>query len=117
MPVVVSEDRKEIVFYRISLDEAHTEMSSQRSVRQHYVSQGFLRGFAARGEVSHNLIWVYEKLPARKPRKASIRSIAWEDSYYAQEYEGGSEDIDTVEKNFAHRAIPRESDWPLPLVW
>jgi len=60
-----------------------------------------LRGFAAPDGQSRNLIWVYEKLPGRKPRKVSIRSIAWGEGYYAQEQEDGSDDLDTIEKGFA----------------
>jgi hypothetical protein len=77
-------------------------MAEQRTARQHYVPQGFLRGFAAPDEQSRNMIWAYEKLSERKPRKVSIRSIAWEEGYYAQEHEDGSDDLDTIEKGLAH---------------
>ncbi len=73
----------------------------QTTTRQHYVPQGFLRGFAAPDEQSENLIWVYEKPAGRRPRKVSIRSIAWEPAYYAQEKADGGPDLDTLEKAFA----------------
>lgn len=76
-------------------------MQKQATLRQHYVPQGFLRGFAAPNDQSRNLIWVYEKPAGRRPRKVSIRSIAWEPSYYAQEDKQGNPDLDTLEKAFA----------------
>lgn len=69
--------------------------------RQHYVSQGFLKGFKALGAESDKFIWVYEKLNGRCPRRVSIKSIAWESYYYAQETEAGETDTDTLEKKFA----------------
>lgn len=67
--------------------------------RQHYVPEGFLKGFTIKDETP--MIWVYEKLPNRSPRKVSTRSIAWEEYYYQQETASGEVDYDTVEKNFA----------------
>ena len=66
--------------------------------RQHYVPQGFLKGFHALNKESDKFIWVYEKLPKRKPRCVSVRSIAWSSFYYAQEKEDGEQDTDTLEK-------------------
>ena len=71
------------------------------SIRHHFVSQGFLRGFAAEDESSRSFVWVYDKLPNRKPRKKAIRSIAWAEAYYAQEREDGTTDLDTVESALA----------------
>jgi hypothetical protein len=69
--------------------------------RQHYVPQGFLRGFTATDKNSDKFIWVYEKEKSRKPRRLSIKSVAWESYYYEQETEAGTPDHDTVEKTFA----------------
>ena len=69
--------------------------------RQHYVPQGFLKGFNAKKEDSDKFIWVYEKLPNRRPRCVSIKAIAWEPYYYNQESESGKNDDDSLEKNFA----------------
>jgi hypothetical protein len=69
--------------------------------RQHYVSQGYLKGFSALDKESDKFIWVYEKLPNRKPRCVSVKSIAWSPFYYEQEKENGERDTDTLEKTFA----------------
>jgi len=69
--------------------------------RQHYIPQGFLRGFTVPDETSDKFIWVYEKLECRKPRRVSIKSIAWEPYYYEQESESGEKDLDTLEKGLA----------------
>jgi hypothetical protein len=66
--------------------------------RQHYVPQGFLKGFHALNKESDKFIWVYEKLPNRKPRCVSSKSIAWSSFYYAQEKEDGEVDTDSLEK-------------------
>lgn len=47
------------------------------------------------------MIWVYEKLPNRRPRCVSIKSIAWKPYYYAQETATGASDTDSLEKVFA----------------
>ncbi|MBT3879462.1 MAG: DUF4238 domain-containing protein [Candidatus Scalindua sp.] len=69
--------------------------------RHHYVPQGFLKGFRALGKESDKFIWVYEKLPDRRPRCVSVKSIAWESFYYEQETETGECDSDTLERAFA----------------
>jgi hypothetical protein len=71
------------------------------SVRHHYVPQGYLRGFADENDSARSHVWVYDKQAGRTPRRKAIRSIAWAPDYYAQESEGGSDDLDTVEKNLA----------------
>lgn len=80
------------------------------SRRHHYVPQGYLRGFATDEEHSGNFVWVYDKRPGRAPRMKSVRSIAWEDAYYAQEKPDGTEDTETVESSLAQtidNEIPR----------
>ncbi|WP_271043309.1 DUF4238 domain-containing protein [Pseudomonas sp. VB3] len=69
------------------------------TIRQHFVPQGYLRGFTESPESAY--VWVYDKRDGRLPARKSVRSIAWAPSYYAQEHEDGSEDIDSVEKKFA----------------
>ncbi len=69
--------------------------------RHHYVPQGFLKGFRALGKESDKFIWVYEKLPDRRPRCVSVKSIAWESFYYEQETETGECDSDTLERAFS----------------
>lgn len=69
--------------------------------RQHYVPQGFLKGFNAIDKESDKFIWVYEKLPDRRPRCVSVKSIAWAPFYYEQETESGERDTDSLEKAFA----------------
>lgn len=76
-------------------------------VRHHFVSQGFLRGFASDDETKRTFIWVYDKRSGRLPRKKSIRSIAWAPNYYAQEREDGTTDLDSLETGFA-RTIDNE---------
>lgn len=67
--------------------------------RQHYVPEGFLKGFAVPDEAP--MIWVYEKLPQRKPRKVSTKQIAWEEYYYQQETPSGEIDFDSFERALA----------------
>lgn len=71
------------------------------ATRHHFVSQGFLRGFAAPDSNSASFIWVYDKSPGRAPLKKSVRSIAWAPAYYAQERPDGSVDLDTIETKLA----------------
>lgn len=71
------------------------------SQRHHYVPQGYLRGFCVKDEPSGNFVWVYDKRLGRRPRKKSIKSIAWVPAYYAQEKEDGTEDTDTLEVKLA----------------
>lgn len=65
--------------------------------RHHYVSKGYLRGFSCpiRGK---EWVWTYDKRPGRRPECKSVRSIAWEHDYYAQERPDGSTDYGTLEK-------------------
>lgn len=89
------------------------------AVRHHYVPQGFLRGFSAQGEASRTYVWVYDKTAGRKPRKKSVRSIAWAPSYYAQEREDCSTDLDTLETGLAttiDNQIPRILEAVAPKV-
>ena len=68
-------------------------------VNQHYVPQGYLRGFTIEGEKS--LIWEYDKNTgnvSRQPR--SIREICAEHHYYAQKSEDGSVDHESMEDAF-----------------
>lgn len=69
--------------------------------RHHYVPQGFLKGFTSVDENSDKFIWVYEKEDNRRPRRVSIKSVAWESYYYDQETESGARDTDTFEKALA----------------
>lgn len=78
------------------------------ATRHHFVPQGYLRGFSTQGGTSRNLVWVYDKRPERKPRRKSIRSIAWAPAYYAQERDDGSTDFDTLE-NLLGRTIDNEA--------
>ncbi|WP_447970049.1 DUF4238 domain-containing protein [Nitrospira sp. M1] len=78
------------------------------AMRHHFVPQGYLRGFSTSAEKSRNLVWVYDKRSQRKPRKKSIRSIAWAPEYYAQERDDGSIDLDTLE-NLLGKTIDNEA--------
>lgn len=69
------------------------------TIRQHFVPQGYLRGFTESPESAY--VWVYDKRAGRLPARKSVKSIAWAPSYYAQENPDGSIDTDSVEKNLA----------------
>lgn len=69
--------------------------------RQHFVSQGFLKGFSAPDGKTAKFIWLYRKEPNWKPRRASVKSVAWQPFYYDQETEAGARDTDTLETAFA----------------
>ena len=69
--------------------------------RQHYVPRGYLKGFAIEDTENDNLIWAYEKMPDRRPRKVSVKSVCWEPYYYEQEKEDGYKDTDTIELTIA----------------
>lgn len=70
------------------------------TIRQHFVPQGYLRGFTETTDSAY--VWVYDKRQGRSPARKSVKSIAWAPSYYAKENPDGSEDIDSVEKNLAN---------------
>src|SRR5437879_3351752 len=72
------------------------------SERQHFVSQGFLKGFSAPDGKSNKFIWLYRKVPGLKPRRVSVKSVAGEPFYYEQETEAGARDTDTLEAGFAN---------------
>jgi hypothetical protein len=80
------------------------------TVRQHYVPQGFLKGFASQENTP--FVWVYDKRDGRKPQEKSVKSQAYEDYYYSQETSSGERDIDSVEKLLAHNV---DNDIP-PLI-
>ena len=65
--------------------------------RQHFVSQGFLRGFSTHGDRTNRFIWHYRKDPKWRPKRSPIKSVAWESFYYEQETEAGAQDTDTLE--------------------
>jgi hypothetical protein len=65
--------------------------------RQHFVSQGFLRGFSIPGGKTNKFIWHYRKDPKWKPKRSPVKSVAWESFYYEQETEAGARDTDTLE--------------------
>jgi len=69
--------------------------------RQHYVTQGFLRGFSASDARTTNFIWVYRKTRGVPPKRVSVKSVAWASFYYEQETEAGDRDTDTLETGFA----------------
>lgn len=69
--------------------------------RHHFVPQGFLRGFCTKDDSSGKKVWVYDKRAGRRPRLKSVRSIAWQTAYYAQETADGEEDIDSLEIGLA----------------
>lgn len=69
--------------------------------RQHFVSQGFLRGFSAPDEKTDKFIWLYRKIQNVQPKRVSVKSVAWEPFYYEQETETGSRDTDTLETSLA----------------
>lgn len=70
--------------------------------RQHFVSQGFLRGFSAPDGKTNKFIWLYRKLPGTPPKRVSVKSVAWQSFYYEQETGDGTKDTDTVEARFAN---------------
>lgn len=66
---------------------------------QHFIPQGYLRGFTIHGEKS--LIWEYDKNTghiSKAPK--SIREICNRDKYYAQKNEDGSLDKESIENSF-----------------
>lgn len=69
------------------------------TIRQHYVPQGYLKGFSS--QQGTPFVWVYDKREGRKPQEKSVKSQAYEDYYYAQETCSGDRDIDTIEKLLA----------------
>ncbi len=69
--------------------------------RQHFVPQGFLKGFSDPEHPNGKMIWKYDKRYDNPPRLVSIKSIAWSSFYYAQEKEDGEQDTDTLETAFA----------------
>ncbi len=69
--------------------------------RQHYVPQGFLKGFSALDQKSEKLIWMYDKRYDKPAKLVSTKSIAWHSFYYEQETEDGERDTDSLEKIFA----------------
>ena len=69
--------------------------------RQHYVTQGFLKGFAAPDTRTNKFIWVYRKARGVPPKRVSVKSVAWESFYYEQETAAGGTDTDTLETGFA----------------
>jgi Protein of unknown function (DUF4238) len=80
-----------------------------RIERQHFVSQGFLRGFSAPDEKTDKFIWMYRKIPGTRPKRVSVKSVAWQSFYYEQETADGARDTDTVEARFANtidRIVP-----------
>lgn len=69
--------------------------------RQHFVPQGFLKGFSDPEHPGGKMIWKYEKRYDQPPRLVSTKSVAWSSFYYAQENEEGEQDTDTLETIFA----------------
>ncbi len=69
--------------------------------RQHFVPQGFLKGFSDPEHSSGKMIWKYEKRFNNTPKQVSIKSVAWNSFYYAQELVCGEPDTDTLETAFA----------------
>jgi len=66
---------------------------------QHYVPQGYLRGFTIEGERS--LIWEYDKNTGEiSHQPKSIREICAEHQYYAQKREDGTVDHESMEDAF-----------------
>ncbi|HEK1768885.1 TPA: DUF4238 domain-containing protein [Pseudomonas putida] len=80
------------------------------TVRQHYVPQGYLKGFASQENTP--FVWVYDKRDGRKPQEKSVKSQAYEDYYYSQETSCGQRDVDSVEKLLAQMV---DNDIP-PLI-
>ncbi len=70
------------------------------TVRQHYVPQGYLKGFASQEDTP--FVWVYDKRDGRKPQEKSVKSQAYEEYYYSQETSSGERDVDSLEKLLAH---------------
>ncbi|MES3707346.1 DUF4238 domain-containing protein [Pseudomonas putida] len=77
------------------------------TVRQHYVPQGYLKGFAS--QPGTPFVWVYDKRKGREPKEKSVKSQAYADYYYSQETLSGEQDIDSVEKALAKTV---DSDLP-----
>lgn len=85
---------------------------TQTAKRQHYVAQCYLRGFTTEKRETDKFIWVYEKISGRDPRLRSVKSVAYEEFYYAQEDEDGNFIPDLLEKSFkdVEDAIPQIID-------
>lgn len=79
------------------------------TIRQHFVPQAYLRGFAENS--GSPFIWVYDKRSGYRPSRKSVKSVAYIDCYYSQETETGEQDIDSLEKAFA-----KTIDNDLPLI-
>jgi hypothetical protein len=66
---------------------------------QHYIPQGYLRGFTIPDEKS--LVWEYDKDTGKVSRQPkSIRKICSEYQYYAQKNKDGSVDKESIENAF-----------------
>lgn len=61
----------------------------------------YLRGFAALDEKTDKFVWLYRKIPGNRPKRVSVKSVAWKSFYYEQETTEGTNDTDTVEARFA----------------
>ncbi len=67
----------------------------------HYVHQGYLRGFTIEGEKS--LVWEYDKHTGKiSHQPKSVRDICSSYQYYAQNKEDGSIDNETIENAFQY---------------
>lgn len=80
------------------------------TVRQHYVPQGYLKGFSE--EPNSPFIWIYDKREGRRPSRKSVKTQAYEDYYYSQETLSGEVDIDSIEIELAQTV---DNDLP-PLI-
>jgi hypothetical protein len=77
--------------------------------RQHFVAQGFLTGFSTPDARTNKFVWLYRKDRKWKPKRRSVKSVAWQSFYYEQETEAGARDTDTLERAFAEsvdRVVP-----------
>lgn len=67
---------------------------------QHYVPQGYLRGFSIDGQ--SGLVWEFDKKRGQfSSRKKSIRKICYKESYYYQEEADGSMNYNKLEDRFS----------------
>jgi hypothetical protein len=65
---------------------------------QHFITKAYLRGFSIPHEKSDKFIWVYTKEKNVTPKKKSVKVVASQDFYYAQEDEKGKMEPDKVEE-------------------
>jgi len=75
------------------------EKKMPQKKKQHWIPQGYLRGFTIEGEKS--LIWQYDKSKGTAPEfPVSVRKICRRKHYYSQKDQNGRDDRASIENGF-----------------